>query len=109
MISGLNNWGIVEGKGNMERLTNFWGNLKKCVECAKNSNCYSSQSCGHIAEAIAKLRDYEDLEEQGKLLKLSCAVGDMVYTIYSDEDSSFIEEPKVVEESTHIAWKDRSY
>ncbi len=27
-----------------------------------------------------KLEQYEDLEEQGKLLKLPCAVGDMVYT-----------------------------
>lgn len=65
----------------MERLTNFWGNLKKCVECAENSNCYSNNSCDHIANAIAKLRDYEDLEEQGKLLKLPVAVGDTVYEI----------------------------
>lgn len=30
-----------------------------------------------------KLAEYEDLEEQGKLLKLPCAVGDTVYCIYS--------------------------
>lgn len=29
--------------------------------------------------AIDKLAEYEDLEEQGKLLKLPCAVGDTVY------------------------------
>lgn len=63
----------------MKRLTNYWGNLKRCAECAENSNCYSDHSCGHIAESIAKLRDYEGLEEQGKLLKLPCAVGDTVY------------------------------
>ncbi len=34
---------------------------------------------GQITNAIAKLRDYEDLEEQGKLLKPPCAVGDTVY------------------------------
>ena len=35
--------------------------------------------------AIKKLSDYEDLEEQGKLLKFPCAVGDAVYsaTAYS--------------------------
>ncbi len=32
-----------------------------------------------IAQALKKLQEYEDLEEQGKLLKLSCAVGDTVY------------------------------
>lgn len=31
--------------------------------------------------AINKCADYEDLEEQGKLLKLPCAVGDTVYVI----------------------------
>lgn len=29
---------------------------------------------------IEKLAEYEDLEEQGKLLKLPCAVGDTIYT-----------------------------
>ena len=28
-----------------------------------------------------ELKKYEDLEEQGKLLKLHCAVGDTVYTL----------------------------
>lgn len=65
----------------MERLTNFWGNLKKCADCSENSNCYSNQSCGQITNAIAKLRDYEDLEEQGKLLRPPVAVGDTVYTL----------------------------
>lgn len=33
----------------------------------------------HLAE---KLKEYEDLEGKGKLLKLPCAVGDMVYAFY---------------------------
>lgn len=32
-----------------------------------------------VGHAVDKLAEYEDLEEQGKLLKLPCAVGDMVY------------------------------
>ncbi len=32
-------------------------------------------------EAVDKLTEYEDLEEQGKLLKLPCAVGDTVYLV----------------------------
>lgn len=34
--------------------------------------------------AAHKLAEYEDLEEQGKLLKLPCAVGDTVYVIPSE-------------------------
>lgn len=34
-----------------------------------------------INTAIKKLSDYEDLEAQGKLLKLPCAVGDTVWHI----------------------------
>ncbi len=33
--------------------------------------------------AISKCAEYEDLEEQRKLLKLPCAVGDVVYTLNS--------------------------
>lgn len=32
-------------------------------------------------EFLKKLKEYMDLEEHGKLLKLPCAVGDMVYEI----------------------------
>lgn len=32
-----------------------------------------------VAECLRKLKDYEDLEEQGRLIKLPCKVGDIVY------------------------------
>lgn len=58
----------------MERLTNFWGNLKKCAGCSESSNCYSNHSCRNIAEAIARLRDYEDFEEifRSKMTDATC-------------------------------------
>ena len=34
-----------------------------------------------VAEYLRKLKDYEDLEEQGRLLKLPCKIGDDVYYI----------------------------
>lgn len=34
-----------------------------------------------VAEYLRKLKDYEDLEEQGRLLKLPCKVGDTVYKV----------------------------
>lgn len=46
--------------------------------CKKHSTC---KDCP-IQEAIKKLCSYEDLEEQGKFLKLPCAVGDKYYCAY---------------------------
>lgn len=49
--------------------------------------CYGSEPMPHYANcdegycAVEKLAEYEDLEEQGKLLKLPCAVGDTVYEV----------------------------
>lgn len=34
-----------------------------------------------ILKLAKKLKEYEDLEEQGKLLKLPCAVGDIIWDI----------------------------
>lgn len=39
----------------------------------------------YISAAI-KLAEYEDLEEQGKLIKLPCKVGDTVYGINTDRN-----------------------
>lgn len=38
-----------------------------------------------VAEYLRKLKEYEDLEEQGRLLKLPCKVGDTVYCIENKE------------------------
>lgn len=37
--------------------------------------------CEEIDAVYRKLKDYEDLEEQGRLIKLPCKVGDTVYAI----------------------------
>lgn len=61
----------MERKGKMERLTH-----KARYEAGYKANKNVSDW-----ECIDKLGRLEDLEEQGKLLKLPCAVGDMVYRI----------------------------
>ena len=43
-----------------------------------------SNNAEYWLQAYFKLKDYEDLEEQGLLLKLPCKVGDTVYLIKSD-------------------------
>ena len=77
----------------MERLTEkVLGNiqLKACGNdfcketCAEHDEEKSCNNCP-IQKAFEKLAEYEDLEEQGKLLKLPVAVGDRIYRIDTDE------------------------
>lgn len=42
-----------------------------------------SAYCGEI---LTKLADYEDLEEQGRLLALPCKIGDRLYWIDNEDD-----------------------
>ena len=42
-------------------------------------------SVADIGDILGKLAEYEDLEEQGLLLRLPCKVGDTVYFIYHNE------------------------
>lgn len=52
---------------------------KELAECQEN--CLTGVELANIAAGLKKLAEYEELEEQGKLLKLPCAVGDTVYTL----------------------------
>ena len=46
-------------------------------------------NCERIKEMIEKLTEYEDLEEQGLLLRLPCKVGDVLYQPTRDFVSEF--------------------
>mgnify|MGYP004685212609 CR=1 FL=1 len=70
----------------MERLTDKIDNTNCVKGCG--SNCkYGFQycrkedweNCETIADVIDKLADYEDLEEQGRLIILPCKVGDKIF------------------------------
>ena len=76
----------------MERLTEkVFGfvQLKACGNdfcketCAEHDEEKSCKNC-HIQKAFEKLAAYEDLEEQGLLLRLPCKVGNIVYSITND-------------------------
>ena len=71
----------------MERLT-YKTNGKYTNTTAEQAPPYAIDC--DIDTAITKLAEYEDLEEQGKILKLSCtevyeSSGDYVYYIFEDE------------------------
>lgn len=43
----------------------------------------SAEDCEQLAEWLEKYKEYQQLEEQGRLVKLPCKVGDTVYCIFS--------------------------
>lgn len=50
----------------------------ECSGFGSNEKC---EVCGVNRKICEKLGEYEDLEEQGRLIKLPCKVGDTVYEI----------------------------
>ena len=70
----------------MERLTEKIGNTNCVKGCGSNckygfQHCSKEdwENCQTIDDVVDKLADYEDLEEQGRLVKLPCKVGDTVW------------------------------
>ena len=70
----------------MERLTEKIGNTNCVKGCGSNckygfQHCRTEdwENCKTIDDVIDKLADYEGLEEQGRLVKLPCKVGDKVW------------------------------
>ena len=60
-----------KGGGMMERLTYR----------TTKGEAIGNSSVADIGDILEKLAEYEDLEEQGLLLRLPCKVGDIVYSI----------------------------
>ena len=80
----------------MERLTEKIGNTNCVKGCGSNckygfQHCSKEdwENCKTIDDVIDKLAQYEDLEEQGRLVILSCKVGDTVYLVDRDENNKF--------------------
>ena len=70
----------------MERLTEKIGNTNCVKGCGSNckygfQHCRTEdwENCKTIDDVIDKLAEYEDLEEQGRLISLPCKVGDTVW------------------------------
>ena len=76
----------------MERLT-------KCVGYQNDNPIYKTNLDMRRMGSVDKLKNalghYEDLEEQGLLLRLPCKVGDTIYHIMNVDDKSEIREMKI--------------
>lgn len=76
----------------MERLTEWENgsvtyNEKREIECGEycDSCSQGAGNCKTVKNMIKKLATYEDLEEQGLLVRLPCKVGDDLYCIVNGE------------------------
>ena len=81
----------------MERLTyraELGVSIDKNEDCPTCSICWNCdippRKCMYISDALEKLANYEDLEEQGRLIKLPCKVGNTVYR-YVEEKGCVLE------------------
>ena len=71
----------------MERLTEVTNEDGVKLYDISSELCLLKTTQGEkIATILKKLADYEDLEEQGRLIKLPCKVGDTVYGINTDRN-----------------------
>ncbi len=70
----------------MERLTKRISGYAHGAEGITKDKLTGSYCRGQFeaTACIDKLAEYEDLEEQGRLLRLPCKVGDMVYIVHPD-------------------------
>ena len=73
----------------MERLTRVdEDGTVLCIGCVEEEECNEDcLSCQHDIDAIEKLADYEDAEEQGLLLRLPCRLGDIIDRIISHNET----------------------
>lgn len=66
----------------MERLTEVTIEDEVKLYDISEKLCLSKTTQGEkIAAILKKLADYEDLEEQGRLIKLPCKIGDDIYFV----------------------------
>ena len=77
----------------MERLTNRNYGENSCAvytsycDACHNSDCH----CELVEDMIEKLAEYEDLEEQGRLIELPCKVGDTLYRLVPNLYRKYVE------------------
>lgn len=55
----------------------------KYLETTMNNSTKEYWEHKQVAEYLRKFKEYEDLEERGRLVKLPCKVGDTVYCIFN--------------------------
>lgn len=85
----------------MERLT--YENNNGCIYFVIDGEKVTINDVG-ILKVAQKLKEYEDLEEQGLLLRLPCKIGDTIYEV-SYENREFVIKEHIVKEFIYRAYR----
>ena len=81
----------------MDRLTNSIDYCKLHCDFGKSNECFfQDKSKCYEKNIYEKLREYENLEEQGLLLRLPCKSGDTLYAIGFNNNRPFVYESVVL-------------
>ena len=83
----------------MERLTNIGSNGEIWI-----TDNDETRRFGRREAAYKKLTEYENLEEQGLLLRLPCKVGDTIYEV-SYENREFVIKEHIVKEFIYRTYR----
>lgn len=70
---------------NGEKYISLVGCDKHTCECDGFRDRYDHCGCPKITDVITKLRNYEDAEENGSLVRPPCKVGDTIYYVSMDD------------------------
>ena len=95
----------------MERLTEVENGTAMVKGCGSNCKygfeyCRKEdwENCKTIDDVIDKLAQYEDLEDNGLLLRLPCKIGDTIYEV-SYENREFVIKEHIVKEFIYRAYR----
>ena len=89
----------------MERLTNSIDYCKLHCDFGKSNECFfQDKSKCYEKNIYEKLREYENLAEQGLLLRLPCKVGDTIYEV-SYENREFVIKKHIVKEFIYRTYR----
>ena len=89
----------------MERLTNSIDYCQLHCDFGNSNECFfQDKSKCYEKNIYEKLREYENLEEQGLLLRLPCKVGDTIYEV-SYENREFVIKEHIVKEFIYRTYR----
>lgn len=78
---------VIENAEEKARVHEYHADFLENGNPMRDACLKSSKDCKQLAEWLMQLKEYQSLEEQGRLIKLPCKVGDTVYVIVGEKIS----------------------
>lgn len=85
---------LIENAEEKARVHEYHADIFENGNPMRDACLKSSKDCKQLAEWLMQLKEYQSLEEQGRLIKLPCKVGDTVYKV--NKASKKVSQHKVI-------------